>query len=448
MIPDIRYAKTPQGVHIAYHVSGDGPMDLVMVSPAYSNIDGMWRDPAIARFLTRIGSITRLINFDPRGFGLSDRVVEGDLPTLESRMSDALSVMDSVGCERAALFAMDSTGPLAILFAATYPERTTALVVYGSEAAGSWSSDYPWGWTDEHWDEFNLEVENGWGQPDYFKDYWKWMAPTVRLDQARLEVLTSGFRSTSPGAAVAQNRMEQETDVRRVLSAVHVPTLILHRRDEQAYSVEEGRYLAEHVQGARFVELVGPDHPPWEGDSSAVVSEIERFLQSVRDDEAELDRVLATVLFTDIVGSTRTAAELGDRAWRDLLQRHHATVRAMLGRYRGTEIETTGDGFLATFDGPVRGVRCAKSIIESVQPLGLEVRAGLHTGEVETIEGKVAGIAVHIGERVGALAGSSEIMVSQTVKDLVAGSGLVFEDAGEHDLKGVPDSWRLYRVVD
>jgi class 3 adenylate cyclase len=447
VIPDVHYAKTPEGMHIAYHVVGEGPIDLVWPGPGYSNIEYLWRLPTSARFLRRLGAITRLIVFDPRGMGLSDRISGGDLPTLESRMEDTLSVMDAVGSERAALWGSDATGPLAILFAATHPERTAALIVYGSYARGSWAPDYPWAWTDEQWDEYLLELESRWGQPDYVEEYWKWLAPTARIDPTVLEIVTGLYRSTSPGAAVAVDMMERETDVCNVLPALQVPTLILHRAGDQAYPIEDGRYLAEHIPGARFVELEGRDHLAWEGDSGALVSEIERFLRSVRDEEAEFERVLATVMFTDIVGSTERASELGDLRWKELLAAHHERVRGQLARYRGREIDTAGDGFLATFDGPARAVRCAQAISDAVRPLGLEIRAGCHTGEIEMKDEDVTGIAVHIGARVSALAGASEVLVSSTVKDLVAGSGLVFEDFGEHELKGVPDRWHLYRVV-
>ncbi|MGA9162030.1 MAG: adenylate/guanylate cyclase domain-containing protein [Actinomycetota bacterium] len=446
-VPEVRYAKTPQGVHIAYQVVGDGPTDLVMPGPGYSNIDHNWRFPPVGRFLRRLGSITRLIVFDPRGTGLSDRISGGDLPTLESRMADTLSVMETVGSERAALWGSDATGPLSILFAATYPERTAALIVYASYARGSWAPDYPWAWTDEKWDEHLLESERRWGQPDYVEELTKWMAPTASLDQTNREIWTGFYRATSPGTQLMLDTMERDTDVRHVLPAVHVPTLVLHRTGDQAYSVEEGRYVAEHIAGAQFVELDGVDHlPPW-GDADAIVREIDRFLGSVLDEEADFDRVLATVMFTDIVGSTQRASQMGDRAWRQLLVTHHQRVGGLLARYRGREVDTAGDGFFATFDGPARAIRCAMAIAQAIQDLGIEVRVGLHTGEIELEGDAVRGIAVHIGARVASLAGPGEVLVSSTVKDLVAGSGLTFEDRGEHELKGVPDRWHLYRVV-
>jgi class 3 adenylate cyclase len=445
--PQTKYAKSADGAHIAYQVFGDGPVDIVLVGVGYSNIEFMWQLPPVARFLRRLASFARVIQFDPRGIGVSDPLIVERLPTLEMRMADTLAVMEAVASERATLMGGDSTGALATLFAATYPERTTALILYATTACGLVKPDFPWSWTEEKWETHAHEVEEGWGDPAYVKGYMRWMAPTVVLDDALLQAWTSFFRlAASPGAVAAQDRMERDTDVRGVLATVQVPTLVMHRSGDQFYSVEEGRYLAQHIPGARFIEMEGVDHPAWFGDTEALVAEVERFLSSVRNEEAQFDRVLATVLFTDIVGSTGRAAELGDTAWKALLERHHATVRAMLARYRGTEIDTAGDGFLATFDGPARGVRCAQAITEAMRPLGLEVRAALHTGEVETIDGKVGGIAVHIGARVGTLAGPSEVLVSQTVKDLVAGSGLTFEDRGEHELKGVPDRWHLYRV--
>jgi class 3 adenylate cyclase len=447
MIPDVHYARTPEGVHIAYLVIGEGPIDIVFPGWGYSNIEYSWRIPSQRDFLRKIGSIGRLIYFDPRGMGLSDKIGGGQLPTLETQMADVLSVMDAVGSDRAALLGTDATGPLAILFAATYPERTAALVVYGSEAADVWAPDYPSGWTDEKYDAYLEELERRWGQRDYVREYLKTMAPSLTLDEQALDTYTTMFRMTGgPGTAVALETMWRETDVRDVLPAVHVPTLVLHRTDDQVYFIGGARFIAEHVSGARFVELAGDDHLAWEGDSDAIVSEIDHFLRSVRDEEAEFDRVLATVMFTDIVGSTERSSALGDRSWQNLLADHDRIVRGLVARYRGREIKTLGDGFLATFDGPARAVRCALAIAQAVRDLGIEVRIGLHTGEIELDGDDVRGIAVHIGSRVGAIAGPSEVIVSSTVKDLVAGSGLVFEEAGERELKGVPDRWRLYRV--
>ena len=449
MIPEVHYARTPEGVRIAFLVIGEGLIDIVFPGWGYSNIEYAWRIPNQRAFLRKIGSIGRLIYFDPRGMGLSDRIGGGQLPTLESQMGDILAVMDTVGSDRAALLGTDTGGPLAILFAATHPDRTAALLLYGSEATETWTPDYPDGWTDEQWDDYREQHERRWGQPDYVREFIKWMAPSLTLDQEALETYTMSFRSTGgPGTALALERMWRETDVRHVLPAVHVPSLVLHRTDDQVYPISGGRFIAEHISDARFVELPGSDHLAWEGDSDAIVSEIDRFLRSVRDEEAELDRVLATVMFTDIVGSTERSSALGDRAWQEVLADHDRLVRGSVARYRGREIKTLGDGFLATFDGPARAVRCGLAITSAVHDLGIDVRVGLHTGEIDLDGDDIRGIAVAIGSRVGAIAGPSEVLVSSTVKDLVAGSGLVFEDRGEHELKGVPDRWRLYQVME
>ena len=446
--PDVHYARSSDGTHIAYQVAGDGPIDVLMVSAAYSNIELIWALPSFGSFLDALASIGRVIVFDPRGAGLSDPLTVERLPTLETRVADALTVMEAAGSGRPALFGMDSTGPLAIFFAATYPDRTAALILFGTYASGLRDEDYPWAWGADEWNAHDREVEERWGQPDYVEEFIEYLGPTMRRDPESIARWTTYYRqAASPGMAMALNRMERETDVRPVLRTVQAPTLVMHRKDEGVYQIEEGRYLAGHIPGAHLVELEGADHLPGDGDLATVIDVIGRFLGSVRDEEASFDRVLASVLFTDIVGSTEKAAELGDRRWRETVEGHHATVRAILGRYHGVEIDTAGDGFFATFDGPARAVRCAQAIVEAVRPLELEVRAGVHTGEVETIDGKTGGIAVNIGARVGGMARPSEVLVSSTVKDLVAGSGLVFEDRGERDLKGIPDRWHLYRVV-
>jgi class 3 adenylate cyclase len=447
-VPDIHYARSADGTHIAYQVAGEGPTDLLIVAPAYSNIELVWTIPSFAPFLTSLASIGRVICFDPRGAGMSDPLTVDRLPTLEARVADALTVLEAARSDRPVLFGMDSTGPLAIFFAATNPDRTTALILFGTYACGLRDEDYPWAWAVEDWENHDDELEEGWGQPEFVESFVRWMEPTTRLDPESLSRWTSYYRqAASPGTAKALNRLEREIDVRPVLRTVQAPTLVLHRKDEAVYHVEEGRYMARHIPGARFVELEGADHLPGDGDMAAVLTEINRFLGSVRDEEASFDRMLASVLFTDIVGSTEKAADLGDRRWRALIEDHHATVRAILARYHGVEIDTAGDGFFATFDGPARAVRCAQAIVDAVRALELEVRAGVHTGEVETIDGKVGGVAVNIGARVGAMAGPSEVLVSSTVKDLVAGSGLEFEDRGERDLKGLPDPWHLYRAL-
>ena len=444
-MPDPRYIKTEDGVHIAYKVIGDGPTDILWPEPFTSVLEHMEQIPQLASFVQRLSSTHRMIAFDPRGVGLSDRVPDDMLPSLEVRMADALAVMTAVGSERAAVFGWDATGPLAILFAATYPDRTLALYLFNTGATSSPRVGYPYGWEEAEWSAWMDDIEQRWGSQAYADDHFRLMAPSLAADPTLRKTWASVLRQrSSPGAALAFARMERETDVRHVLPAIQVPTLVISRRDCQMYTSAEGRHIADHIPGAKFVELPGADHLPWAGDSTELIIEIERFGTSVRREEAVFDRVLATVLFTDIVGSTETAATLGDRDWKELLERHHGVARAMIARYRGSVVDTAGDGFFATFDGPARAVRCALSISEALVPVKVEIRAGLHTGEVETIDSKVGGIAVNIGARVGAKAGPSEVLVSQTVKDLVAGSGLIFEDRGVHELKGIPDEWRLY----
>jgi class 3 adenylate cyclase len=440
-IPKTRWAKTIDGAYIAYQDFGEGPVTLVVIHGWISHLEVYWEQPRYARFMRRLSSNMRVLNFDKRGTGMSDRFAQP--PDLEVRMDDVRAVMDAAGIERAALLGWGTGGPpLAVFFAATHPERTIAMCI-DPMVYERWSSVF--GQEEEEFERDLAQMSATWGEEDSgatgYDD-----APNdpefLRWDAK------SGRFSATPGSMAALTRMWFETDVREILPTIRVPTLVLHKTWEGSWaSPQMAERVAKLIPGARTAAIPGKEGVIWVEEPEPCVSAIETFLASVTRQEAEFDRVLATVLFTDIVGSTGKATELGDRAWRDLLERHHGVVRAMLGRYRGTEIDTAGDGFLATFDGPARGVRCAQSIAEAVQPLGLEIRAGLHTGEVETIDGKVGGIAVHIGARVGALAGSSEVLVSQTIKDLVAGSGLVFEDAGEHELKGVPDRWHLYRVV-
>jgi pimeloyl-ACP methyl ester carboxylesterase len=438
-----RYARSGE-VNIAYQVVGEGPLDLVFVSGWVSNLDLMWEEPSFARFLRRLASFSRLILFDKRGTGLSDRVPDDDLPTLEARMDDVRAVLDAVGAERAALLGHSEGGPMCLLFAATYPERTVALVLIGTYARRLVGDGYPFGAAPQAYEAFLQEIADGWGGPVGLEG----RAPSL-VDDERFRTWWSDYlrMSASPGAALALTRMNGDIDVRPALETIAVPTLVVHRTGDRSLPVEGARYLADRIRGARLAELPGDDHLPFVGDQDAILDEIEEFLTGVRRG-VETDRVLATVLFTDIVGSTDRAVQLGDRAWRDLLDSHHLAVRRELDRWRGTEVDTVGDGFLATFDGPARAIRCACAIRDSVRRLGLEVRAGLHTGECEVQGGTVAGIAVHIGARVSALAGAGEVLVSSTVKDLVAGSGIEFDERGEQELKGVPGRWRLYSVVD
>jgi pimeloyl-ACP methyl ester carboxylesterase len=450
--PQTRYAKTVDGVNIAYQVIGDGPIDVLFVLGWVTHIERMWEQPRIARFLERLASFSRVVLFDKRGVGLSDRVAEDRLPSLEVRMDDARAVMDAAGAERAVVLGHSEGGPMATLFAATYPERTIGLILFGTSVCWNGAPDYPWAdryGTPEEQAAFFEERERRWGTKPYAAEYLAdSFAPALVNDDATVTWLADYMRNAaSPGAANAFARMNSAIDVRSALPAIHVPTLVLARDDDLDYEMAETRWIADNIRGARFVSFPGDEHYIFFGNQEDLLGEIERFVAEVRRDEADLDRMLATVLFTDIVDSTATAADLGDKAWRDLVEKHHRVVRAMLGRFRGTEVDTAGDGFFATFDGPARAVRCAASICGAMPELGIEVRAGVHTGEVEMIAGKIGGIAVNIGARIASIAGPSEVLVSHTVEGLVSGSGLAFEDAGEHALKGVPDRWHLYRVV-
>lgn len=438
---ETRYAKSGD-TYIAYQVMGEGPFDLVFVPGFISHVEMHMEFPPYASFFGRLASFCRVIRFDKRGTGLSDRL--SAIPTLEERMDDVRAVMDAVGSTRAALLALSEGGPMSILFAATYPERTTALMLYGSFARGAWAPDYPWRVTDEQLEAGLKEMEGRWGQGKTLDRYMPSLAHDgeLRKFQGRVE-----RASASPRAVQTIVRMGFEIDVRHVLPTISVPTLVLHRTNE-AVHVENGRYLARHIRSAKYVELPGVDHNPWVGDAQAVLGEIEEFLLGERrENEADLDRVLATILFTDIVGSTARAVELGDRAWKDLLNQHHALVREQLQRHRGREINTSGDGFVAAFDGPARAVRCGQAIAEAVKKLGIHIRAGVHTGECQVMGEDLGGIAVHIGARIGALAAADEVLVSGTVKDLVAGSGLRFEARGNHTLKGVPGDWPLLAAI-
>ena len=443
-VPETRYARSGD-VSIAYQVLGSGPPDLVFAPPiAHLELD--WEIPSEARFYGRLASMCRLILFNLRGVGMSDRIP--GIPTLESRMDDIRAVMDAAGSERAVIFGLGDAGPLCVLFAATYPERTSALVLFNSSPRFVRNPQLPWLPTRAEQEAQADEFERHWGEAEFMSKALRSINPG--LTEAELPGHLRSLRvSVSPGSAAGYIRMNMDVDVCDVLSLVRVPTLVLHRSEEGGWDVRSGRYLAEHINGARFVELPGADFMPALGDQEQLFPELERFLAEVvegKTAEVEPDRVLATVLFTDIVASSEKAISLGDRAWRELLERHHALVRRQLARFRGVEVDTAGDGFFASFDGPARAIRCACAIVETVSELGLEVRAGLHTGECELANGKVAGIAVHTGARVASLAKPEEVLVSSTVKDLVAGSEIVFEDRGSHELKGIPGEWRLYAV--
>jgi class 3 adenylate cyclase/pimeloyl-ACP methyl ester carboxylesterase len=445
-IPETRYARSGE-VSIAFQVVGEGPLDLVWIPSTTHHVELAWESPAHARYLSRLASISRLILFDKRGTGMSDRLAGAE--TLEARMDDIRAVLDAAGSERAVVFGLGEGGPLCILFAATYPDRTSALMLMNSTPRFVRAPDLPWLPTRGEMEQRVEELSRRWGEPAFMNEMWMRTANPSMTKEDWPGFIRVFRLSVSPGAAAAYYRMNLDVDVRDVLQLIRVPTLILHRTEVQNPDVRSGRYLAEHIPGAHLVELPGCDFGPVVGDQKRLFAELEAFLADVlagKEWEVEPDRVLATVLFTDIVGATARAAELGDRAWRELLQRHHEVVRGELGRFRGKEVDTAGDGFFATFDGPARAIGCACAIRDSLGELDLAVRAGLHTGECEVMEDKVGGIAVHIGARVAAQAEAGEVLVSSTVKDLVAGSGIAFEERGAPELKGVPGEWRLYAV--
>ena len=442
-IPPTHWAETADGESIAYQHFGAGPGSIVIVSPWINHLEASWAQPEVAAILQRLAAFSRVIYFDARGTGMSDRLTA--VPTLEQRAEDILAVMDATGTERAALFGLLDGAALAAFFAATHPDRTDALVFCGFPRA-VWAPDYPWGRTQEADDEVSARLEAIWGDDDHAEEFVRLIYGDVPLPsdpQWARQNVTLARLSATPKSMRLFNRMWRETDVRHLLPSVRVPTLVLAPADDEERLLV-GKYVAERIPGARLATYPG-NPSPFLADSEPMAEAIRAFL-GVSRPAPDRERVLATVLFTDIVGSTDKACEVGDACWTELLEKHNTTIRALLAQYRGTEVKTTGDGFLATFDGPSRAVMCAQAICEAVRPLGLAVRAGCHTGEIELMGADVGGIAVHIGARVGALAGPSEVLVSSTVKDLVAGSGLVFEDRGEHELKGVPGSWHLYAV--
>jgi pimeloyl-ACP methyl ester carboxylesterase len=434
---ETRYAKSGD-VHVAYQTFGEGP-DLVFVPGWFSHVEMAWEVPPLARFLERLGSFSRVIMIDKRGTGLSDPMPRDRPPTLEQRMDDVRVVMDAVGSERAALLGISEGGPMSVLFAASFPERTAALVLFGTFARAYRTTDYPFGADADEVERFLGYLADQWGTGIGLTS----LAPSLK-DDASMRIAWGRYQrmAVSPGGAVALLRMNAALDVRHVLPAIRVPTLVLHRRADRFVPIAQGRHLAEHIPGARFVELDGGDHLFFAGDTDLMLAEIAELVTGARLG-ADPDRMLATVLFTDIVGSTERAAEVGDRAWRDLLDRHDLMARRQIARFRGRPLKSTGDGFLAVFDGPARAVRCAGAVTAGARQLGLEVRAGVHTGECELRGEDVAGIAVHIGARVAALAAPGEVLVSSTVRDLVAGSGLVFESPRTETLRGVPGQWTL-----
>jgi pimeloyl-ACP methyl ester carboxylesterase len=440
--PETRYAYSDE-LAIAYQVVGEGEMDVVLAFPFVSHLDLVWESPPITHFVERLSAFARVILFDRRGVGLSDPLSAP--ATLEERMDDVRAVMDAAGSERAALIGVSEGGTMCMLFAATYPERTSALVLCGAMARSTWAEDYPWAPERDAAEEaLNELLAPLWGQgasidifaPSYADD------PQAREFQARYE-----RQAASPIRVQRFFEMFLDLDVRDVLPLIQAPTLVLHRKHDHAVNVRAGRWLAEQIPGARYVELEGVDHAPWAGpDTERVLDEIEEFLTGVRPGP-KVDRVLATVLFTDIVDSTQVATEMGDSGWREVLERHQGLVRRHLERFGGREIKTTGDGFLATFDGPTRAVECAQAIVNDVPSLGIEVRAGMHTGEVELIGEDVGGIAVHVAARIAALAQGGTVLASRTVRDLVTGSGIEFDPRGRHSLKGVADEWEVYTVT-
>jgi class 3 adenylate cyclase len=441
MEPSTQYAQSPDGVNIAYQIHGDGPLDLVFVPGFVSHVELVWEEPTIARFLRRLASFSRLIVFDKRGQGLSDR--PGRPPSLEESMDDLGAVMDAAGSERAAVFGISEGGPMSALFAATYPARVSSLVLYGTYARMIKAPDFPQGVTEERFESWAKMVHDEWGgavgvelwAPSELgnPEFGRWWGRLLR-------------QGTSPSGAIELMSLYREIDIRAVLPTISVPALVLHRRDDRLLPARQGEYLADHIPNARYVELDGSDHLPTVGDQDALFDEVEEFLVGSRGAHGA-ERALATILFTDIVGSTETAARLGDQRWRDLLERHDTAVRRELALHRGREVKTMGDGFLATFNGPARAIRCATAINQDLSESGVEIRSGIHSGEVEAIGEDVGGMAVNIGARVGALAAPGEVLVSSTVRELVVGSGIEFEDRGSHQLKGAPDQWRLFAVV-
>ncbi len=438
MPPETRYAQSG-GVNIAYQVIGDGPFDLVFVPGFVSHLDLQWAEPRVARFLDKLASFSRLIMFDKRGTGLSDPVAAP--APLEDRMDDVRAVMDAAGSERAALFGLSEGGPMSVLFAATYPERTQALILCGTTPTGTLDpDDNPGG---QRWVEM---IQNARAAAEHWGEgrTLRLLAPSADRETDRIGHGILERSAASPQMAQTAIDMAVEIDVRDLLPNVRMPTLVLHRAEE-VVPVECARYMAEHIPGARLVVLPGMDHIPFYGDGDGYAEEIEEFLTGARHTPPS-DRILTTVMFTDIVASTERAAALGDARWRELLGRHDELMRAELERHRGREVKTMGDGFLATFDGPARGIRCARAIANKVRALDIELRAGLHTGECELVGDDIGGMAVNIGARIGALADANEVVVSSTVKDLVVGSGISFSDRGAQELKGVPGEWRLFAV--
>ena len=445
--PELRYAVN-EPWRLAYQVLGDGP-DLMYLPGWVSNVEGNWLAPDHARFMERLASFARTIVVDRRGFGCSDRLSPGEACTLEEGVDDLRHIARAARSPQAAVFGVQDGGFSALLAAATQPERFTKLILFGAAHTWQRTDETPWQWSEERFEDTEAAF-SGPALTETAEGYIRTSLPSYAGDPVAVRMMVTQLAlSESPSSGVAETRKLRQINLRDLLPTIAVPTLVLHRTEDPVEPVESGRYLAEQIPGATLIELPGRDALPWVGESEAVIEEISRFLlgEDAPATGPPSTRSLATLLFTDIVGSTKQAAKLGDVGYRQILERHHRVIRAELRRHGGVEVDTAGDGFFATFEGPARAIECALGICEGVRPLGIEVRAGVHTGEVETIDGKVGGLGVHIGSRVSAAAAPSEVLVSSTVKDLVAGSGLVLEDAGEQELKGVPGRWRLYRVA-
>ena len=439
MNPEIHYAKSGD-VHIAYQVFGNGPQNLVIIPGFISHVEHVWDSPDQADWFNHLARRTRIVMFDKRGTGLSDRL--GQLPNLDQRMDDARAVMDAAGVERAAIMGVSEGGSLAALFAASHPERCSALILYGSFARFS-----DWFPTKQKFDRFLNSVETAWGTGNSVAAF----APSKKGD-AEFQRWWGRFERLggSPSAVINLMRMNSGINIENILPSISVPTLVLHRTEDPTVSIQAGRFLGAHIPGARLIELDGPDHVYYVGDNAMQIADLVADFAATPGTEAQSTtasrRMLATILFTDVVDSTSRASELGDKGWRELLEAHDATIRREVARFRGSEVKSLGDGFLILFDGPARAIHCAQAITEAMAPLSIKVRAGLHTGEVERTESDVLGIAVHLAARIMDTAGASEVVISRTVKDLVAGSGIAFDEAGEHSLKGIEEKWQLFKV--